>query len=423
VSLAAVAASGLYPGFILKRHSMASTYEVMRFTEASVRAARPVTDATGFVGPRKYKDSQTKGLLLIVGRNTKSFVLRGTIAGREVRRALGEFGDITLTEARDRVEATRVKFKTGLDPLLEARRVAEQERAVGITLQEAWELTRARMKQKHRSSKTIAGYEAALNLYFKGWLKRPLIKITREDAANRHRAIAREISAGKYREGDRTGEAAANGAMRIFRAIWNSAARLHPELPVCPTIAVEMFERPRQRAVTLDGIGEWWTMTESASSIRRDYLRFMLMSGLRRTSAAEIRWEHIDWSKRTLRIVKPKGGEKRAFTLPLTKWMIGMLKARREQNRVLYSRSPWCFPADSASGHIVEAREGDVLQPHDLRRIFASTAADLGIEGYTLKALLNHSGSRDVAKRRAMEQISARLLMLAQKKSARKSAR
>ena len=62
-----------------------------------------------------------------------------------------------------------------------------------------------------------------------------------------------------------------------------------------------------------------------------------------------------------------------------------------DENQVLYSDSPWVFPANSRSGHIAEPKEKGLPSPHALRHTYATVANAAGIGVYDLKLLMNHS--------------------------------
>ena len=54
---------------------------------------------------------------------------------------------------------------------------------------------------------------------------------------------------------------------------------------------------------------------------------FMLLSGLRRQDVLTARWDNLDEKRKALRIPAPKGGEERAFELPLSDAHAGLPQA------------------------------------------------------------------------------------------------
>jgi len=295
----------------------------------------------------------------------------------------------------------------GENPNEEKRKI----QARGFTLAQAWILEEDTLRAKGRSPKTLDRYEHTVNLYLKGWLKKPLAEITREDVRLKHKQIAEDVAAGKYAKGrtrtNSPGFNTANDVMRVLRAIWNRARRQHPELPEAPTINVDWFTMtPPRTALTAETLRVWYqAVIGGKNTVRRDALLLMLFSGLRRTNASEVRWTDVNLENRSLYIPKPKGGS--SFTLPLSDYLIELFERRKQENvdyllELLEQRKednaerfrPWVFPADSESGHLEEPRldvPGVDWSPHDLRRTFITVAEGLDISHYALKSLVNHS--------------------------------
>jgi integrase len=191
------------------------------------------------------------------------------------------------------------------------------------------------------------------------------------------------------------GRYAANSALRVFRATYNTALKVNEELGVNPTIAVDWFPEARRKAAILSAdIAAWYQEVIGMSNpIRRDYLLFVMFTGLRRENASSVRWADVDWESRALLIPSPKSG--RPFQLPLSDTLLDLLKSRRncETSQTLFPKSEWVFPAESKSGHIAEPREefGVSFTIHGLRNTFITVAESLDISPYAIKMLVNHS--------------------------------
>src|SRR5258706_5563025 len=80
--------------------------------------------------------------------------------------------------------------------------------------------------------------------------------------------------------------------------------------------------------------------------IKRDYWISVILTGGRRSQKAESEWEHIDFGKATWHFPKPKGGTERAYTIPVSKYLLGRLQKRKGQNDALYPGSKWVFPSE-----------------------------------------------------------------------------
>ena len=99
--------------------------------------------------------------------------------------------------------------------------------------------------------------------------------------------------------------------------------------------------------------------------------------------------------RRTLRVPKPKGGTEKEFTLPLSDYLLALLRKRAQENAELWPKSPWVFPADRGNtGHIsptTRVKAGVPYTAHLLRSVFSTVATEVNIHPYTLKQLVNHS--------------------------------
>ena len=335
-------------------------------------------------GQKLFMDEALKGFGVLVSANTKTYVAQRDIGGRTVRVTLGRHGVITTAQAKREAEEAIGLMRRGINP-------NEQKRAAqgrSITLQEAAELYL--QGNKPRAAKTIKGFRDAMRLHLKDWLATPLAEITRKMIYDRHRRI-----------GKISGPYAANATMRAFRAAYNRAMRQHEELPPNPTINVDWFpEYRRDASISAEQLAAWHKDIQALPNpMRRDFYLFILFTGLRRQSAAEIRWEHIDLDKETLLIPNPKGGTKRTFVLPLSDFLIEVLQRRLVENKKLTPDSPWVFPADkSKTGHIAEpklkpAHKANMAVPfsvHGLRHTWVTAANAAGLSSYDIKMLTNH---------------------------------
>ena len=348
----------------------------IKLTQSAVKGLPLVTPADK-KRQHLYFDTELKGLGICVGANAKTFFVQRDINGKTVRTTIGRYGVYTVEQAREQARELLMKMGKGINPN------KEQLSAASVTFGDALDLHLN--SNKKRSEKTLKDYRYLVDQYISDWIKKPLTEITRKDCRERHQKIGKE-----------NGHYAANGTFRVFRAAYNQALKIHEELGVNPTIAVDWFpEERRKAAIPTKELPIWYKdVLGIANPIRRDYLRFVLFTGLRRESAANVRWEHIDWKMRALLIPNPKGGETHAFHLPLSDYLIDLLKARQqcEQSNMFFPNSSWVFPADSESGRISEPKEklSVKFSVHGLRNTFITIAESLDISPYAIKMLVNH---------------------------------
>lgn len=300
---------------------------------------------------------------------------------------------------------------TGDDPLTQMRAKAVQRTAEGppeaptpsefVTFSQALETRFKRgRKGKPHSDRTVTEYRDKARLHLSDWLHRPLKSITGEEVFARYHKICKATS-----------HHTAVGAMRVFSSAWNSENKLQlGALGPCPTMAIEWPDQePADRAIASADLPGWYAAVMALSPIKRDFYLLVAWTGLRRRSADRIKREHIDLEAGTLFIPLPKGGESKAFSLPLSAFALDIIRRRLAENeawwgqveywakrhgRPIPKRNEYLFPAHSAAGHIAEPRVDGLPSPHALRATYASAAAAAKVSVYHLKVLMNHARMR-----------------------------
>ncbi len=168
-------------------------------------------------GTDKYWDSEIKGLVLFVGKRSKTWYFQKDVGGQTRRVLIGRFPVISAAAAR----------QTALGFALEWGRGAGKRIQIGApALLDAMEAYLARPKLRSESHRT--GLRKLFERHLMDWLRLPLDEITKPMAADRHREMAQIPSA-------------ANHTLRYFRTVWNHARRTY-DLPECPTMAIEWYE-------------------------------------------------------------------------------------------------------------------------------------------------------------------------------------
>ena len=102
-------------------------------------------------------------------------------------------------------------------------------------------------------------------------------------------------------------------------------------------------------------------------------------TGLRSTDAKTVRWEHVDFERWTVHRPKPKGGEDRAFTVPVAAFVLDLLRRRRKENGLLFPEGDggWVFPSRRRSGGV-----SHVAEPKEQRYVrVESEVEDIGVFG------------------------------------------
>lgn len=382
--------------------STSETSNQFKFTESSVqkRCLSAAQEDAVVVGAtlreRRFRDTELSGFAIIARRKTASFVLQRNVLGEPVKVTIGRVGVWTVAMARARARELAVDMDRGINPNV----VKRQAKARGITVKQALEMHAADMRKRDCAATSIALVEKELPKYLADWMGRPLAELSKLDCVQRHAKLS-----------EKCGPMIANKVLKMLGAAFRGAARVYEHLPeVPPTKAIRWNRGRRRRApIAWDDLPAWWDKVQAIHNpIRRDLQLLLLFTGLRSTDAKTIRWEHVDMVRKTLHRPKPKGGVDRAFTIPLSEFVLGILRRRRRENDVLFPGSEWVFPARSRSGavaHVAEAKElrGIVTEkgteskvavlpsPHRLRDTFLTAAHECDVRELNIKTLANHA--------------------------------
>jgi len=369
-----------------------------KFTTASIakKALPPAPDSKA--KDILYFDTKTTGFGIRVGRARpggeppiRTFFAMRDVRGKTKRISIGRFpSPFGVERAREEAEELLITMKRGGDPIAERR----AEEAQAVTLREAVERHLDVMRINRRQPRSIKGLADDAERYFGGarWLDRELRSITRLECNELHKRLTTE-----------RGPYAANRALRAFRTVFRSAALVYETLPTCPTVAVTWNPEERKGAPIQWGVFPdfWRAIDEIRNPIRADLVRVLILTGLRSLDARTIRWEELsglDGDEPTLHRPNPKGGPKKAFTVPISAAVAEILRRRRTENEVLFPGCPLVFPTIDRGGrnvvHIKNAEEDGLRDfgytPHRARDTFATACAEAGVSVLATKMLLNH---------------------------------
>jgi integrase len=148
--------------------------------------------------------------------------------------------------------------------------------------------------------------------------------------------------------------------------------------------------KPRARVLQESELPQWCEAVNKLKERQRDYLYFVLFTGLRRNEAREIRLKQIDLLGSVLTIPETKTG--RPHSLPITPMMREIL----ERRSVGLEAEDQIFKGVSAN-HIwqMAMRVGAPrFMLHDLRKMFATVGNKLGVGDAVLRRILNHTAPK-----------------------------
>ena len=340
-----------------------------------------------------YRDSAVPGFgLRITSNGAVSFIIEKRINGKVKRMTLGRYGNLTVEQARSKALELLGKVATGIDPIAE-KRANEARSATLIEAFEDYLKTRKDLKQG-----TVFDYRRSMRTAFSDWQNKALTDITKDMVQIRHQKLGE------------TSHARANNAMRVLRAVFNHALHKYEDEAGNPVLVSNPVDRlsqsrawyklsPKQSIIKLHQLPDWYAATLQLNQhTTRDYLHFILFTGLRKMEAAKLRWDSVDFGDQTFSIPETKNG--RIHTLPMSEFLLELLK-RRSEERI----NDYVFPGKTSAEHLVEPRtavdrvkrlSGLNFSLHDLRRTFITIAESQDISAYALKRLMNHKDKNDV---------------------------
>lgn len=375
------------------------------------------TNAPGF-----YLDDTLKGFGLNVtvgrkdGRIRKVYLVKAKMRGRtadgkrqSVTYTIGPHGVFTPDQARDAAREALMKILKGINPNDEIRterqtREAERQKAESEKASQSMTLAVALDKFLSTHAGTLAdntlrlyGYEVRKHL--KDWLPLPLRDITREMCESRYLEISRGMS----------GKGSLEGANLTFAALGRIYTYIldvyeHRYVAGNPVTVVKRHKKaapPRHEYLDDFRLRQWWKAVEALKSQEyQDYLKLLLLTGLRVQELARMEWSDVDFTERSWTVRKTKN--KRDQTLPFTnevERILGRRFGERSEGEV------FVFPVRNGRGDIRGHRSqldglreslGFHFRPHSLRKTLGSHAA-LMLPEYLVKRILNHHSQNDVS--------------------------
>jgi integrase len=340
---------------------------------------------TPAAGEVKVWDTELRGFLVRVRASGRRWFAVEWMRDRRTRRlSLGEFGALTVDQARDRAKKILGRVAHGEDP---AAQRAEERAAPTVA-----ELARRYLEEhagpkKKRSS--VEGDERLLRLYVLPALgRRRAAAVGLKDIADLHHSLrAKPVQANRV--------LALVSKMLYLAETWGLRA-LHSN--PCPRIG-RYREGKRERF--LSG-AELRRLGEALAAVEKDRsedpgavlaVRLLLLTGARRDEILGLRWQDVDLDTGTLNLPDSKTGKK---SIPLGPAAVELLAAaprlegsayvipgrRRPDTPFVGIQRPWAR---------IRARAGlGDVRLHDLRHSFASVgvAANLGLP--VLGAILGH---------------------------------
>lgn len=385
----------------------------------SLKAAAP--------GTRYMIHDGRSGLVVRVSdKGERSWIVRPVLGNRRLWFVLGSYPETSLDDAR---VLARGAFRASADDVDPRRLTRETLRAIAIGdvgakaavrgVRSA-DLTFGELASKFLDSPAVTGKPSEketrriLATYFLGagrddgkpsvdWKDVPVADL---DQIEINEALELLVKRGRVMANH-----AAQTLNRLFR--WAAKKGHVKALPIFDT-APGGREESRSRVLADWELREIWQATKT-EPVFGPYVRFLAASGLRRTNAAHVKWEHVDREKGLL--VVPKTKERRVFVLPLSHLALeaiddaergrkpgeGTAKARKVRDRRIEKvdeASEYVFSASakplSAWGKMTDRlrraapKVEDRWTLHDLRRTMRTGLGELGVEWHIAERCIDH---------------------------------
>jgi integrase len=355
---------------------------LQKLTEATV-AALEATDRD-----RIIFDSLLSGFAIrITPAGGRIFIAQARAAGTKRRVTVGTYPEMKVATARDAARAMLDDMRAGKNPVVERAIRREAITAGDITvaaLADRWMTEVVRVKRKPR---TIFDYERIIEQRIKPELGHIPVRALTWDAVNRfHGSMSRTPRRANY-------------VVSTLRAAFNFAERIgiRPKHSN-PCKGVEFFrERMRERFLSEPEIG---AAADAIETAERDGvigphaaagLRLALLTGARSGEVTAIRWEHVDWQRKLVRLPDSKTNEAR--TIHLSGAAIEILHGVPRVGPFVIAGAKDGKSYTNLSRAWIIARQYANLNDvrlHDLRHSYASLAAGRGVSLQMIGKLLGH---------------------------------
>jgi integrase len=366
--------------------------EKIKLTKTTVEGLKLPTKGQVF-----FWDSELPGFAVKLTSTGRTYVAERRVDGKTRRVTIGKHTLITADQARKKALKALSEMNDGIDPNARKR---EQE-ALAVSLAAVVADYIADRGEKLRPA-TVNDFNKHLSGSFGDWQKKPIISITRDKVAARHKELSKKS------------QAQADLAFRYLKAWWNYARGAYQpdDVPILPENPVAVLGKqgrdlwhkiqPRENRIPDNKIGESWNTLQEMRYARInetavDITCFLLLTGCRWREAAELTWDRVNLDEQWFYLPDPKN--RRAVKLPLSDTLKNIIEDRKQEKGFV-------FPANTKSGHIYEARSalkkisalsGIPICHHDLRRTYTNIAwKKCKIDLSLVRLLTNHKMSGDV---------------------------
>ena len=285
-----------------------------------LKALRPARDGK----PYDVRDTVVPGLRVrVMGSGQRTFVLLSRYPGspHPTRRALGEYGELTLAQARASAQDWLGLLGRGVDPAIEQ----ERQRAAELRKQEnsfaavAEDFIKAKLAGERKGEEVERDIR---RVFIPAWGKRPITDITPLEVRN---LIKGFVDAGKPYQ--------AHNLLGYARRLWNWAIGQHAygiETSPCDRLKPKDIIGERQqrtRALSDAELRAAWRAGEGLGYPYGPLFRLLILTGQRKSEVAEARWSEFDLAKKLWIVPADRMKADAAHVVPLPDDAVALLKS------------------------------------------------------------------------------------------------
>ena len=346
------------------------------------------------------RDAEVTGFCVrVTSTGARIFFAEYTAPAGKRRQRIGEWGQLTVKQARAQARVILGAAAGGGDPFGERQATERAERARAAEklytlakLISAWEQGRA---DQGRRASYLAIASGAMRRHLADWLDKPATSVTTAEAVRRLDHVKGSA-----------GPTAANRLLSYTRATYQWAAK-RQLLTANPFAGLEApgASTARDRVLDMDEIAEIWRAADTLAPTYSGFVRLLLLTLARREEVAAMQWPEVTRDTWLLPAERSKNAKAHIVHLAAP-----ALEILRQQPRI--AGCPFVFPGDGLRGPIKgysyakrkleaaieDARANVGIEPvkladwtyHDFRRSGVTALADMGFPPHVCDRLLNH---------------------------------
>jgi integrase len=363
-------------------------------TDRTLKALKPASPGTLY----DVMDAVVPGLGVRVSETSRrTFILVARFPGSKnpTRRALGEYGALTLEHARSKARNWIELIRKGIDPKVQEGRTRREELRKQQTTFEAVaeDFIERHVKGQRRARDTEREIRKEL---ISRWRTRPISEIARDDVVR----LIEEIA-------DRPAPYLAHIVLGHIRSLFNWAInrgtyglenspcdRVKPAALIGPKV-------PRQRVLQDAEIGSLWRASEALGYPFGPLYRLLLLTGARKGELSGARWREFDLGKKAWTVPPERFKSNATHLVPLSEQASAIIEAlpRFTKDDHLFSTT---FGKKPVSGFSKAKARLDTMMMedlgsspapwviHDIRRTVRTRLASLRVPDMVAEMVIGH---------------------------------